>query len=81
MSCDFKLKHIKIKVHPDSKEESIVSLKEDVFEVYLREPAEEGLANKRLMTLISENITPKPKRIRIVSGHLSHSKTIEVEYE
>lgn len=75
------MKHIKVKVYPDSKNEIFKIIKNDFFEVHLKEPAENGLANRRLLTLIEENINPRPRRMRIVSGHLSHSKIIEVEYD
>lgn len=75
------MKHIKVKVHPLSKKELFIEKGTDLFEVYLREPKEKGLANKRLLDLLCEELRPKPKILKIVSGHLSQSKTIKVEYE
>lgn len=70
---------IKVKVIPDQTNEQIVKNGDDSYNVYLREPPKRGMANKRLVAVLLENIHPKPKCVRIVSGHLSQSKIIEVE--
>ncbi len=72
--------HIKIKVFPDQSNEEVIKNDDGSYDVYLREPAQRGMANRRLLTVLSESIFPKPKQIKIVSGHTSHSKIIEVGY-
>lgn len=68
--------HIKVKVFPDSREELFKEVKEDEFEIYIREPAKAGMANKRVLRLL--NIRFPGHRIRLVAGHLSPHKTFEI---
>lgn len=72
--------HIKVKVFPDSAKEEIMKSGANSFQVFLREPAKNGLANKRLLTVIRDAIDPPPKRLRIVTGEHSPSKVIEIDY-
>jgi uncharacterized protein YggU (UPF0235/DUF167 family) len=77
------IKHIRVKVYSDRTKEKIVINDDGSYDAYLREPAKQGMANKRLLRLLTvllEKISPRPKRIRIASGHTSCSKIIEVEY-
>ncbi|HEY9584125.1 MAG TPA: DUF167 domain-containing protein [Candidatus Paceibacterota bacterium] len=71
---------IKVRVYPDSDKEKIQKNSDDFYSVYLREPAKKGMANRRLLEILRETVQPKPKRIKIASGHTSPSKIIEVEY-
>lgn len=68
--------HIKVKVFPSTKEELIKELAPDQFEMYIREPPKDGMANKRVQQIL-QNYFPN-KRIRLVSGHLSRSKVFEI---
>lgn len=74
------IRHIKVKVYPDQTKEEIVKNADDSYDLYIREPAKKGMANRRVLSILNEQITPKPKKIKIVSGHISPSKIIEVEY-
>ena len=73
-------KHIKVKVFPDQPNEKIVANVDLSFDVYLREPAKAGMANRRLLAIIIEQISPKPKRVKIVSGFTSPAKIIEAKW-
>ena len=73
------IKHIKVKVYPDQTKEKVVVNDDGSYELYIREPAKEGMANRRVLAIITEKINPKPKRVKIVSGHISPAKIIEVE--
>ncbi len=72
--------HIKVKVYPDQTKEKVIRNDDGSYDLYIREPAREGMANRRVLSILSEQINPKPKRIKIVSGHISPAKIIEVEY-
>lgn len=72
--------YIHLKVHTKSKEETFTKLKDDHFEVWVREPAERNLANKRLLDLVRENF-PDAKKIKIVSGHHSPSKLFSIDFD
>ncbi len=81
--------YIKVTVFPDFKKEKIEKLPPPLtppqaggeqvqqFIMYIREPAERGQANKKVLKVLSE-LYPN-KRIHIVSGALSTKKMIEIK--
>lgn len=69
--------YLKLKVVPDSKIEKVEQLKDDEYRVWVKAPAEMGLANSRVLELMRE-IHPN-KRVRLVSGHTSPSKIVSVD--
>lgn len=69
--------YIKVKVVVDSKKELIEKLEEDSFRVWVKAPAERGLANSRVRELLCEEF--KTKNIRLVSGHTSPSKIFSID--
>lgn len=69
--------YIKLRVVTDSKFEKVEKLKDDTFKVFVKAPAERGLANSRVVELMSDLL--KTKNIRIISGHTSPSKIISVD--
>lgn len=68
--------YIKVTVFPDFKKELIVKIDEEHFAMYIREPAERGQANKKVLKVLAEFFPGK--RIRIVNGALSTKKLIEI---
>ncbi len=68
--------YIKVTVFPDFKKEQIEKTGEDSFRMYIREPAERGQANKKVLKVLQE-IYPN-KKIRIVSGALTTKKLIHI---
>ena len=72
-------KHLKVKVYTDQAEEKIVENTDNSYDLYIREPAKEGMANRRVLAILMDKVNPKPKRLKIVSGHISPAKIIEVE--
>ena len=48
------------------------------LKVYLTKPAQEGLANKELIDLLSEHLKIKKYRIKIIKGLKSRNKLVEV---
>lgn len=72
--------YIKVTVFPDFKKEKIeIVTTQDgpVYKMYIREPAERGQANKRVLEVLQKDYPNK--RIRIVSGALSTKKLIEIK--
>ena len=51
----------------------------DHFSISIKEPAERGLANKRVIELVREYFKVYNKDIRIVSGHHSPGKIISID--
>lgn len=73
--------YVKVTAFPDFKKELIekISDKDGVLnlKIYLKQPAEGGRANKRILEILQEKFPSK--RIRIVSGALTQKKLIEIK--
>ncbi len=69
---------IKVKVLTEAKKEKVVKKSEDKFEIYVKEPAERNLANKKVIKLLRSEFKGY-NQVRIVSGHHSPSKIISLE--
>ena len=68
--------HIKVRVITGAPKEVIQKIEDDHIEMYLREPPERGLANKRILEIMT-SMYPN-RAVKIVNGHHSPSKLIEV---
>lgn len=68
--------YLKITVFPESKKEKVEKVKVDTYKMYLREKAEAGKANKRVVEIISQ--MHPGKRVRIVNGALTSKKLVEI---
>jgi len=71
--------YIKVKVTTGAKKEKIVEKSKDHFEIFVKEPAERNLANKRVIELLRDYLNVYNVDIRIVSGHHSPSKIISLD--
>lgn len=69
---------VRLKVHPDSKKSSIVKKSEDVYEVWVRAPAENGLANKEALEALAKTMGRATKKLVIVKGSTSPGKIVKV---
>lgn len=69
--------YIKVKVVVNSKEEKIEKLDDDSYKVWVRAPAERGLANSRVKEILVEEF--RTKNIRLVSGHTNPSKIFSID--
>ncbi len=72
--------YIHIKSHPKSKDEMFKKLKESHYEIWLKEPAERNLANKKIIEIIRLNF-PNAKKVTLVSGHHSRSKLFSIDFD
>ena len=68
---------IRVKVKPNSKKEEIIDLGNGNFEVYLKEKAEDGKANLKLIKLLSKRFVRSYKDIKIKNPK-SRNKIIEI---
>lgn len=69
---------IKVKAHPGSKEDRLASRAVDSFEIWVRAPAERGLANAAVLVLLASHLRIEAKRLRIIKGAQSPSKIVSV---
>lgn len=73
--ADTKMK-ISVKAKPNSHENKVEKIDDQNFVVSVKEPPVNGMANRAIVKALSEYFhTP---RVRIVSGHISRQKVVEV---
>ena len=70
--------YIKVKVTTGAKKEKFVKKTKDHFDISVKEPAERNLANKRVVELVRDYFKVYNGEVRIVSGHHSPSKIINI---
>lgn len=73
--------YIKVRVVPKAKREQIKRINDQTFELTVKEPAERNLANNRIKEMISEFYGVETKAVRLVSGHHSGSKILDVKMD
>jgi len=73
--------YIKVKVKPSSKKEFMEKISTDTFNICVKEPAERNLANKKIISIIASEFMIPLGKVRIVNGHHSKSKILNVDIE
>lgn len=71
--------YIKVKVIPESKKDELRATGPSRFEIKTKAPAERGLANEAVLTLLAAHLNLPRSRFRIISGHHERSKLISVK--
>jgi uncharacterized protein YggU (UPF0235/DUF167 family) len=71
-------KTIRVEVRPSVKRESVSERADGSLEIHVREKAERNMANTRVRELIARHFNVSPKRVRILTGHRSARKTVQV---
>lgn len=71
------MEYIKVAVHAGAKKQAIEEGKSRL-ELWVKEPAERGLANKRARILVAEHYGVSPKGVRLVKGHTEPNKTFVI---
>lgn len=69
---------IHISVTPEAKQMRITKISDTRFEVSVRSSAERNQANMELVRVLSAYFNVPPGKIRIITGHKSAGKIIEV---
>jgi len=70
---------VKVKVHPNSKKEKIQKLAESEFEIWVREKAENNLANGRVISAIAGHFGVSDSKIRVVKGRHFPNKILTID--
>jgi hypothetical protein len=66
-----------VRVIPKASRNLVIKENENL-KVYLTKPAQDGLANIQLIALLSEYLRVRKYQIKIIKGHKSRDKVIEV---
>jgi uncharacterized protein YggU (UPF0235/DUF167 family) len=69
---------IRVKAFPDAKKEWIEEVEPNKLRIFVREPAERNLANKRVLTLVANFYEIPQNRLKIITGHRGQNKIIQV---
>jgi len=67
-----------VRVIPKASRNLVIKEKEGL-KVYLSKPAQGGLANTQLVGLLSEYLRVRKYQIRIIKGHKTRYKVVEVD--
>jgi uncharacterized protein YggU (UPF0235/DUF167 family) len=70
--------YIKVRVIADAPHEAVEHLSSDHFKISVKEPAQQNLANKRVIELIAAHYAIAPKTVKIINGHQSTSKLLSI---
>ena len=67
-----------VKAKPGAKLEKIKKISENSFEVWVKEKPENGKANVAVLRALAKYFDLAPSRLRIISGHTSKNKLVEI---
>lgn len=70
---------LKIKVTPNAKQNAIVGFQGDILKIKLHATPEKGKANELLIEFLSKELRIPKSNIRILSGHTSRLKKVEIQ--
>lgn len=70
---------IKVKVHPNSKQEKVVNNGDKIFDIYVNQKPIEGEVNKRLVITIAKYFKTKNNKVFLITGEKSREKSFEVK--
>jgi uncharacterized protein (TIGR00251 family) len=68
-----------VKIEPRSSRRGICGLVGDAVKIKVHSPPVGGAANEELMEILSEELRIKKTAIKIIRGHASKNKIIEIE--
>ena len=70
---------ISVRVQPRASKKAVEEVRDGALRVRLTAPPAEGAANEQLIEVLSKELGIKKSAIRIVKGHSSRDKLVEVE--
>lgn len=72
------MEYVKIRALTNQKKESLRQTGENRFEIAVREKAERGEANRRILTILQEYFKNPPGGVKIINGQQSPIKLIRI---
>ena len=66
--------YLKVKVHADEKKEKLVQKSADTFEVWVKAPAERGLANSAVRAALAAHLGQAENKLSLIKGATSPAK-------
>ncbi len=71
--------YIRVKAFPNSPRETVETVSEHVYRIFVRENAERNMANTRIKIILGNLYQIEPKSIRQISGHQMQNKMFEIK--
>jgi len=71
--------YIRVKVKAGAKEENLKKKSETHFDIEVKEKALRNMANRRVLDMVANYFSVSNGKVRIISGHHSPSKILDVE--
>ncbi len=68
-----------VKAKPASREAGVKKIDDNNFEVAVKEPPVQGRANEAIVNALAEYFGVARGRVRIVAGHTSRQKIVEIQ--
>ncbi len=72
---------IEVYAHPKAKQSRIEKTLEGEIHVYVKEPPEDGKANRAAVVLLADYFNVSKSMITLISGQKSRFKVFEIQYE
>ena len=72
---------INVKAKPGAREDKVQKLDDASFVVSVKEPPVQGRANRAIIKLLAEYFGVPSGGVRIVSGHTSRQKIVEIDLQ
>ncbi|MFZ2593273.1 MAG: DUF167 domain-containing protein [Minisyncoccia bacterium] len=69
---------IRVKAYPEARKEVWQQVQELQFDAYVKEPAQDNRANKRIVTLIARHFSVPLQNVRMLTGARTRGKTFTV---
>lgn len=70
--------YLSVRVVAGAKEEKVEELKAGRLRIWVREPAKQNLANRRVRQLVAVHLHTPLAKVRLISGHASPAKLFSV---
>lgn len=70
---------LRVKVTPNSARNSLEGFEDGLLKVRIKAPPDKGKANEELIRFLAKTFHLSKSQIRIVSGHASRLKKLEIE--
>ncbi len=68
-----------LKTKPNSKQQKIEKIFENSFQIWVKEPAKQGKANKAVIKVLTDYFNVSKSSIRIISGIKYREKILEIK--
>lgn len=69
---------VKVKVYPETKKEKLVKKSDDSYDVYVKDKAERGMANRRVAEIIANHFGVVAGKIKLIKGGNRRNKIYEI---